>query len=60
MLENCPNITFMNFSGCDGYTKDSEGDRDKKVSEGIYGDIQALRNCTQLASVNFNLSLIHI
>ena len=37
MLENCPNITSVNFSGCDGYTRDSRGDRDEKVSEGIYG-----------------------
>ena len=37
MLENFPNITSVNFSGCDGYTKDWRGNRDEKVSEGIYG-----------------------
>ena len=36
MLENCPNISSVNFSGCDGYTRNEYGNR-KKVSEGIYG-----------------------
>ena len=37
MLENCPHITSVNFSECDGYFKDEYGDRKEKVSEGIYG-----------------------
>ena len=37
MLENCPNITSVNFSGCDGYSKDWILQPIKKVSEGIYG-----------------------
>ena len=32
MLENCPNITSVNFSGCNGYNLYGG-----KVSEGIYG-----------------------
>ena len=47
MLENCPNITSVNFSGCDGY-----GQYRVKVSEGIYGkfeDFKALGALLQLS-----------
>ena len=37
MLENCPNITSVNFSGCDGIIVGWLGRPNEKVSEGIYG-----------------------